>query len=382
VIWQPTVTHALVEGEWGNAYILNLTSGERQQIMPATGYNFNHVVWNNRYVFTVRYDNSGYIVVYDLQTGQEVAALDRGYPVYRLAISPDGRFLAAAGFNRTFIWDTQQLPTNREPLYTRLAGGRRNPRFTSNTILEVRVRGLGLWRYDLLTGEGRRIFRPGETNLRPDNTQQYAFVNIDDHLYLRHLNTGEQFFLGESQRVFGEPYWDYEQGQVFTVTTGSGLNTVSAFDLQTGALAGEYYLPDRRSPAAFTFSQDHTHIIVYSDANRQWGADGKQAGAIVYALGSSQGVLVDANDLAAVHPEQVTLSPDNRYLVMGRTTLRIWDLQNLPDDIEARDPIYRHEGPQALIAAVHFVDSTILETVDAYGITQRWDLHTGAEVTF
>jgi hypothetical protein len=61
-------------------------------------------------------------------------------------------------------------------------------------------------------------------------------------------------------------------------------------------------------------------------------------------------------------PEQLALSPDGHYLVIGRTVLRVWDLWNLPEQFEDRLPMYRHDGPFWSIQFVNFVAPEVVET--------------------
>jgi hypothetical protein len=56
--------------------------------------------------------------------------------------------------------------------------------------------------------------------------------------------------------------------------------------------------------------------------------------------------------------------------------LRVWDLFNLPEEFDARDPIYRHDGPSAYYPTVRFVDNTTIETTSADGV-QLWNVVTG-----
>jgi hypothetical protein len=77
---------------------------------------------------------------------------------------------------------------------------------------------------------------------------------------------------------------------------------------------------------------------------------------------------------------RVALSPDERYLVMGRGMIRVWDLQNLPEALNDRDPIARYDGPYAYIRSIRFVDNVTVETISVEG-TQYWNIETGAEVS-
>jgi hypothetical protein len=91
-------------------------------------------------------------------------------------------------------------------------------------------------------------------------------------------------------------------------------------------------------------------------------------------------VSVDANNQSAVLPSQVALSPNGRYLVLARIgMMRVWDLTTLADNVQQRDPVYRHRiDPNTL--RIRFVGDTVVETTDFSGHTAQWDIHTGAQV--
>ena len=72
----------------------------------------------------------------------------------------------------------------------------------------------------------------------------------------------------------------------------------------------------------------------------------------------------------------LAISPDNRHLVIASTTIRVWDLWNLPEIFEDRLPIYRHEATFHRIGCIRFLDNDIVETISADG-TYYWNIHTG-----
>jgi WD40 repeat protein len=149
----------------------------------------------------------------------------------------------------------------------------------------------------------------------------------------------------------GEVYWDETRNFVI-------LNRpIIAYDLQTGVerfrFSGNFYI----------ISDDKTKIV--TDAY------------VVGDLDNLSSIRVNGESRTSPYESlHMALSADNRYLVAGLDALRVWDIQNLPEKVEDRLPIYRHGGPKALIWSVRFADSGVIETTSEEG-TQKWDLHTG-----
>jgi len=101
----------------------------------------------------------------------------------------------------------------------------------------------------------------------------------------------------------------------------------------------------------------------------------------VYDVDSKRGISVNVEGFVASYAgytgdHSIALSPDNRYLVAGDFSLRVWDLQNLPTDPRNRLPTYRHAGPKASIWSLRFVAPLIVETKGEAG-RQKWDIITG-----
>jgi len=65
----------------------------------------------------------------------------------------------------------------------------------------------------------------------------------------------------------------------------------------------------------------------------------------------------------------VALSPDARYLVVGRKKLHVWDLRRLPHSRHPQ-PIHTHTLPDAA-GSMRFIDGHTLEITAAHG-THRW----------
>lgn len=179
-----------------------------------------------------------------------------------------------------------------------------------------------------------------------------------------------------SRASFNQYYWDMQRGWLW----GSGPGGVSAYDVNSGEEVRLFRtrLEPTGNETRFRFSPDGSLVVVYSIS--QPGYD--EGGITVYDIASATPIYVNAEGfgapsipLADYHP--VALSADNRYLIAGYNAIRVWDLQNLPENAENRLPIYRHGGPEARIWSATFSDWGVIETTSEEG-TQHWDLHTGA----
>lgn len=176
---------------------------------------------------------------------------------------------------------------------------------------------------------------------------------------------------------FNQYYWDTARGWLW----GSGPGGVSAYEINTGQEVRLF--PNRQQPTLaetrFRFSPDGKLVIAYGIS--QPGAP-DSGGITIYDIETSSPIYVNAEGfgapnipLADYHP--VALSADNRYLIAGYDAIRVWDIQNLPENVKDRLPIYRHAGPEAQIRSVIFSDWGVIETTSTEG-KQHWDLHTGA----
>ena len=104
-------------------------------------------------------------------------------------------------------------------------------------------------------------------------------------------------------------------------------------------------------------------------------------GITIYNIDGSNPIYLNTDNFGApyipltdYHP--IALSPDNRYLIAAYNAIRVWDLHNLPENINDRLPIYRHGGPEARIWSARFINQEIIETTSEES-TQWWILHTG-----
>jgi WD40 repeat protein len=173
-------------------------------------------------------------------------------------------------------------------------------------------------------------------------------------------------------------YWDYERNQFII----NGFPGVMIFDLISGAERGLFTTggtaryEQEGQASVFKLSDDGSKLIVFSDPTTPHSSRGSLT---IWDLNNLTGTQVNVERRAALSTNLVALSPDNRHLVIGYDALRVWDIQNLPENVEDRLPIYRHGGPESPIWSVRFADWGVIETTSAEGV-QKWDLHTGVYI--
>jgi hypothetical protein len=125
---------------------------------------------------------------------------------------------------------------------------------------------------------------------------------------------------------------------------------------------------NRVTRSFFTFSPDRTHLIAHGQTDWE-----ELTAPAVTVHNIASGTYVHVN------PELngagvVALSPDNRYLVMGFTALRVWDLQNLAENFDERLPLWRFPGTGSRITQVQFLDATRIQMTTVEGTVLEYDV--------
>lgn len=173
--------------------------------------------------------------------------------------------------------------------------------------------------------------------------------------------------------------WDDLHGWVW-FQSYTGTEGVSAFDMQTGNHVLTFTNASidetrrrRGTPSVIRFSPDGTKVIVFGQRDEFLH---QLPAMTVYDIASGIGTQVQVEQNAAGH---VVLSPDNRYLVMGYTALRVWDMQNLPENVEARLPTLRIGTGGDRIRGLQFVDNTTIRVTTIEG-DSLWNVVTGEQV--
>jgi WD40 repeat protein len=196
---------------------------------------------------------------------------------------------------------------------------------------------------------------------------------------LWHIPSNTKFPLSNTIGLYGETFhhvaWDMTRGQVLVVHVDSGY-AVTAYDLVTGQQVGFFSVdPQSAAPTNFALSPDGTKVAVFT-SEKERIYDNRPTGLAVWDRDTLTGIQLDAEGFAAGEPSQVAFSPDNRYMVIGRDEIRVWDFQNLRADGK---PNFMYTVPISRIGMIRFVDNTTLET-DLIRISRylyRWDLMSG-----
>ncbi len=319
--------------------------------------------------------------------GETVTVLDSIDKNVRLINwSPDCRYLTGAvglitdGSQETYEWvDNQHVVRwgHKDIVFWDTTTGGRVHTFENNPgrYLSSIVQPAVIWQpesaYAVVLGGCGIIFRECVyERIRKD----YIWQRESNQAYRVGLLPQNQLYPGSRAR-FNQYYWDMSRGWLW----GSGLGGVSAYDIRSGEEVRVY--PTRLQPTGietrFRFSPDESLVIVYSVSEPGY----IEGGITVYDIDTATPTYVNAEGfgapnipLADYHP--IALSADNRYLIAGYDAIRVWDLQNLPENNEDRLPIYRHGGPRASIWSITFSDWGVIETTSEEGV-QHWDLHTG-----
>ena len=96
---------------------------------------------------------------------------------------------------------------------------------------------------------------------------------------------------------------------------------------------------------------------------------------------SLQGVSVDVDNPGSVHSGKPTAtSPDGRYLVTAWYSVRVWDLTNLAEAFDERDPVITFNGPEGRASQMEFIDNTTIRITTRTGLVSDWNIVTGQEV--
>lgn len=163
--------------------------------------------------------------------------------------------------------------------------------------------------------------------------------------------------------------WDEARGQLL-VQFWRNPGYITVYDIHTGAEIVSFGHPDACSPYELnTTGLDGRYVVAYT-------LRGDPACVTVYDRDTRTVVTSVNAERYTGDRNNIALSPDARYLVVGFDALRVWDLTAQPEDFTARLPQHRHAGPVGTVVSLAFVDETTIETVSTDGV-QRWNVHTG-----
>ena len=221
--------------------------------------------------------------------------------------------------------------------------------------------------WDVQSGKQLKTFsdRPTGTKIRVSWSPNgdHAIVRTPDGYFIYELLTGRVSLLtypaGSNKiNTYYSVYWDYSRGQILI----TGWYGVIAFDMRTGA--GRYSLARTGS-----FSVTNDNRMLYSET---------YSDISVWNLDTLQHNLIDIVVWGSYVEKHGAFSSDGRYFVTGYEKIRVWDLQT--PTVEAQAPTAVYEGSKTTIQRVRFVDNTTIETTDANGAIQRWNILSGEMV--
>lgn len=298
--------------------------------------NIGHTVQENR------------LLLMDVTTGAALMTLDDSvltYREYNIYWGQNCRYLIAANIYKPY----DPYPRRFTTIYDTLTG---QPIFQS---------GREIWFETLWSPTREHFLIKSLTGIYLMNESLPAPVLLfDRHLY------------GSYTRYFE---WDMAHGQLLT-SFQRNSSYLMVYDIHNGAALAAISQPEMCTPTGvyFTTSADERYLLVYTFR-------GEPACVTVYDRDTGTIVAqVNGGGPTARDDEQFALSPDGRYLVIGMRALRVWDLHNLQEQFIDRLPLYRHEGPIAVIQSLHFVSGDIVETTSQEG-SQRWNILTGEQVS-
>ncbi len=244
--------------------------------------------------------------------------------------------------------------------------------------------GMSQWvAWDLLTGTRVSTIdsAPSVQRFAWSPAGNYAIAETYDGAYLWNVPANGWMHLnnpGDYGNFYSYLTWDMARDQLLAVPGDAG-DTVRAYDLATGQVAATFDTGTQAAPVSYALSDDRSRIAVFTSEDQRV-YDRRASGLAVWDRDSGTKLTLNPESLAAIWVSQVRFSPDNRYLVIGRDTIRVWDLQNPRAD---GLPTYQHDGPEGRIGAVRFADAQTIETMSVIGCSicgtywLRWDLSTG-----
>jgi WD40 repeat protein len=225
--------------------------------------------------------------------------------------------------------------------------------------------------WDVTTGARMGSFPGAGVTWSPDSQQ--AVISDADGLKLWTVGSTSPVELTDFRGDYFLHQWTADTVFVMPYSTYYSAPGVTAFSRSTGAQTGYYdNLAGDDRQTGFTVSADGRTVILYTvRIQRPSGA-----GVTIWDRASGNVVQVDAGSEATLDADRLALSPDGRFLVIGGRQLRVWDLQTLPESLDARDP-QSYAGPTAAIVDLRFLSNEIVQTTTGFGDVAQWNVLTG-----
>jgi WD40 repeat protein len=284
--------------------------------------------------------------------------------IYLLAISPEGRYLAAGnGDGMAYVWEAWEAAGAASPL---LLAGHQN--ILTGLAFSPDSRRLATGGID---GEVRLWdlnSSPSVATMRDDHTDQITGLTFSpDGRYLATASLDGSARLWNVQQADAEPI----------VLRGheSPLNALAfssdSRQLATGAMDGGARLWNLAQLSVLPALRGHTKPIsalAFSADSRTLATTSEDTTVRVWNLSQPSAALVFTSGEEFVRV--VAFSPDDRRLAVGaNTTVHIWDLSR-----PTATPLVLEDHQATVLSLIFSADSRTLTSADATGQLLQWDL--------
>jgi RNA polymerase sigma factor (sigma-70 family) len=304
-----------------------------------------------------------------------------------LAVSPDGRFLATAGYEGLVVWDLKTLACKRS--FPGLA-----VLFNSKTFRGGRLE---------FSSDSKSLLvatRQGENGFGVAAKEQVELAQVWD------IETGKKRFGLTGQRDYYATCWLFSGGKEIAVLSNDVGTTIRFFDSRDGkplrtvvapivnqnspwvGRSGNLVVIDRQKPAAVSVVDVRTGKEALKLAERPAQvALSRDDKLVVWADTTGtvhlHDLMAKTERFAFVHPERdepgpMVVSADNNtlYLTSTRGRLFRWDLAN---NKKGPDFANRHNSWNLTGIALS-PDESVLYSVSEDHLVKRWDTKTGQEL--
>jgi|GEM_PF-3738522 len=232
--------------------------------------------------------------------------------------------------------------------------------------------GALLQRYDVAKDIVGTSYNGDENIAFSPNSQYMIFRTSDGYFLWNAENNSNTLLINASiDRApnLSHTHWDFARNQVII----KGNPGVIAYDLGSGY---ERFLftstPENAQDTDFVMSADQSKMAVFTD---QTSSDRRYTSLSIWDLNSMQVTELNVEDgiyYVAYHGHRYGFSADNRFFIIRGTALRIWDLANLPTEVDNRLPL--HRIPIGWNFTWEFIDS---DTINVH-----WGSSTGVLSTY
>jgi hypothetical protein len=162
------------------------------------------------------------------------------------------------------------------------------------------------------------------------------------------------------------PYWDFARGQIILNSWPGPI----VYDLRTG---------EERKMLSMEIGGARDDCNSCSIAGVT--ADGRTLGISregrfgLFDLDTLNGIFLDYDNYLSLHGKAFAISPDGQYAVVARDVVNVWNLTDLPANIENRDPVYRWSTSR--VSHLRFIDNVTLEITTRGGDVFLLNVETG-----